>query len=106
MLDFNGDLSTSSQMLNRADELEDARQSIVFAESSELRFLDPHKTNLDIFDERNAVLGISIESADFARIISVNAASRHVRCKDRFYTMLVCWTWLLCFIFTCLVYLT
>jgi len=78
VLDFHGDLSMSSQLLHRADELEEARSDVILSTNSELKLLALQRTNLDIYDERNAVLSISLESHNFASIVSCNAVFRRI----------------------------
>jgi len=78
VLDFNGDVSMSSQLLHRADELEEARSDVTAGTSCELRLFALQRTNLDIYDERNAVLSISLERENFASIVSTNAAFRRI----------------------------
>ena len=78
MIDFHGDLATSTQLLNRADELEDTRATMVSADLAGMSFLDQQASSLDIFDERNSVAGMSVEKDHFASIISLNAACRRM----------------------------
>ncbi len=78
VLDFLGDISTSAHMLHRADELEEIRSCMANSDTKELKLLAIQKTNLDVYDERNAVFSVSLDSANFAQIISVNAAARRI----------------------------
>jgi len=78
IIDFHGDINTSSQLLHRADELEDARSNMVSTDLAGMSFLDQQKSTLDIFDERNAVVGMSVEKDTFAQIISLNGSCRRM----------------------------
>ncbi len=78
VLDFLGDISTSSQMLHRADEVEEHRSTMALSDGTELKMLAIKKTNLDVYDERNAVVSVSLDSASFGKIVSVNSAARRI----------------------------
>ncbi len=78
VLDFLGDISASSRMLHRADEVEELRSTMTHSEGTELKLLAIQKTNLDVYDERNAVISISLDSSNFAKIVSVNSAARRI----------------------------
>ncbi len=78
VLDFHGDISTSSQLLHRADEVEDSRASISSNDITELKFNTEQRNTLDIFDERNAVVSVSVDESSFCKVLSANASAREM----------------------------
>lgn len=75
ILDMHGDIKTSSALLHRADEVEDQR-ALITSDVTELRFNSNQKNSLDIYDERNALVSMSIDEDTFSLIMGCNSSAR------------------------------
>jgi PAS domain S-box-containing protein len=76
VLDILGDAPRALDMFERAELLEITRAKAMEDKMDNGEFLQRLTTNLDIFDDRNAVFGITVEKEAFGLIETINPAAK------------------------------